>query len=325
MALTRRLWVPYRYPHGEFGLRTAGVLSSALIAAGPSPLVFRCPDSGQSIIDLMPGGTFTGRHMSNKKRNQIKTLGIVGFGAFGQLAARHLRPHFDVLAYDPSPDVAKAAQQLGVQLSSLHTVAQADVVLIAAPVSAFEPVVSQIASVCKDGALIVDVGSVKVAPAEVMQRLLPEHVDIVATHPLFGPQSAATGLAGLKIAVCPIRGRRYARLAAFLRKALGLTVIVTTPEDHDREAAIVQGLTHLIAKVLLRMGPLPTQMTTKSFDLLSEAISMVQHDAPEVFDAIENANPYAASVRRQFFDLAARLSVELNTEAKSSPVEATVE
>ena len=61
------------------------------------------------------------------------------------------------------------------------------------------------------------------------------------------------------------------------------------------------------------MGPLPTRMTTKSFDLLSEAISMVQHDAPEVFDAIETANPYAAGVRRRFFDLAAHLSVELET------------
>ena len=148
---------------------------------------------------------------------------------------------------------------------------------------------------------------------------LPNHVDIVATHPLFGPQSATTGIKGLKIAVCPLQGRRHARLAAFLRKALGLTVIMTTPEDHDQEAAVVQGLTHLIAKVLLRMGPLPTRMTTKSFDLLSEAISMVQHDAPEVFEAIEKANPYSETVRRRFFGLAASLSVELETAVRTPP------
>ena len=52
-------------------------------------------------------------------------------------------------------------------------------------------------------------------------------------------------------------------------------------------------------------------MTTKSFDLLTEAISMVQHDAPEVFDAIENANPYAPDVRRRFFRLASELSAKL--------------
>ena len=257
--------------------------------------------------------------MKNNSRNRKTSLGIVGFGAFGQLAARHLGGHFEITAYDPSQDVAKAAKQLGVRLSPLHSVSQADVIVLAAPVSSFEQAVSEIASACKPGALIVDVGSVKVISSDIMRRLLPRHVDIVATHPLFGPESAKKGLEGLKIAVCPIRGQRHARLAAFVRKALGLKVIITTPEDHDQEAAIVQGLTHLIAKVLLRMGPLPTRMTTKSFDLLSEAISMVQHDAPEVFEAIEKANPYAETVRRQFFDLAASLSVELEIGLRTSP------
>ncbi len=261
--------------------------------------------------------------MKNDSRNQATSLGIVGFGAFGQLAALHLGRHFEISAYDPSAGVAGIARQLGVRLSSLHAVSQADVILIASPVSSFEQVVRKIAIACRPGTLIVDVGSVKVVPSEIMRRLLPRQVDIVATHPLFGPQSARSGIEGLKIAICPIQGRRHARLAAFLRKAMGLTVIMTTPEDHDREAAVVQGLTHLIAKVLLRMGPLPTRMTTRSFDLLSEAISMVQHDAPEVFEAIEKANPYAGSVRRRFFDLAANLNAELESAFRKPPHDET--
>ncbi len=72
---------------------------------------------------------------------------------------------------------------------------------------------------------------------------------------------------------------------------------------------MVQGLTHLIAKVLVQMEPLPSRMTTRSFDLLLRAVEVVRYDAPEVFEAIERANPYAASVRRRFFDLAAALNV----------------
>jgi prephenate dehydrogenase len=72
----------------------------------------------------------------------------------------------------------------------------------------------------------------------------------------------------------------------------------------------VQGLTHLIAKVLVQMEPLPTRMTTRSFDLLMQAVGMVRHDAPEVFQAIERANPYSAEIRRRFFDLAATLDAE---------------
>ncbi len=230
------------------------------------------------------------------------SLGIIGFGVFGRLMATHLRPWFRLYAYDPlAPDMD------GVERADIATVARCAIVVLATPVGQFERVIRQMSPHLRPDALVLDVGSVKVLPAQVMLRTLPPHVDIIATHPLFGPQSAADGLAGLKIAVCPLRGASGPRVAAFLRKILGLTVIVTTPEAHDREAAMVQGVTHLIAKVLVQMEPLPSRMTTRSFDLLVQATAMVRHDAPEVFEAIERANPYAASVRRRFFDLAAGL------------------
>jgi prephenate dehydrogenase len=240
-----------------------------------------------------------------------KSIGIVGFGAFGMLIAQHIGCHFDVYAYDTSPHRTDQAAELGVTLSPLEAVAECDVVVLATPVSRCEEIMTLIAPLCRPGALVMDVGSVKVEPSDVMTRLLPKHVNIVATHPLFGPESARRGIKGLKIAICPIRGGGHRRLAAFLRSQLGLHVIETTPHEHDREAATVQGLTHLIAKVLLEMEPLPTHMTTRSFDLIKEAISMVQNDAPEVFDAIEKSNPYAAEVRQRFFRLAAELSLEL--------------
>lgn len=243
-----------------------------------------------------------------------KTVGIVGFGAFGKLVAQFLYGHFELVTHDPQSNHQDAAAKLGVTFASLEMVAQCDVIVIAAPVSCFETVLTSVAVVCRPGTLVIDVGSVKVQPSDAMEKLLPDHVEIVATHPLFGPQSACDGIRGLKIAVCPIRGQQHWPLAAFLRKHLGLHVIMTTPHDHDREAATVQGLTHLIAKVLQRMGPLPSRMTTRSFDLLIEAISLVQNDAPEVFDAIEKANPYSADVRRRFFNLARRLNVELEND-----------
>jgi prephenate dehydrogenase len=42
-----------------------------------------------------------------------------------------------------------------------------------------------------------------------------------------------------------------------------------------------------------------------------EAVNMVRHDAPEVFEAIERANPYSPGVRRRFFELASALNAEL--------------
>lgn len=238
-------------------------------------------------------------------------IGIIGFGAFGRLIADHLQPYFHLRAYDPALPPGSFAKMNTVVLTSLSNAARCPIVVLATPVGSLDETVAAINPHLQPGALVLDVGSVKAIPAEIMRRGLPEHVDIVATHPLFGPQSARGGIKGLKIAICPIRGGRVPRVAAFLRRVLGLDVIITTPEAHDREAAVVQGLTHLVAKVLVQMGPLPTRMTTRSFDLIMQAVEMVRDDAPEVFQAIERANPYSHEVRRRFFDLASALDAEL--------------
>lgn len=250
--------------------------------------------------------------MSNDSdTNSHPFVGIIGFGAFGRLVAQHLRQHFVLCAYDPALPPGGFPELHDVMLTGLPAAASCPVVVLATPVNRLEEAVEAISPHLRPGSLVLDVGSVKTIPAEIMRRGLPEQVEIVATHPLFGPQSARNGIKGLKIAVCAIRGRRGLRVAAFLRRALGLSVVMTTPEDHDHEAATVQGLTHLIAKVLVQMEPLPTRMTTRSFDLLMQAVSMVRHDAPEVFEAIERSNPYSQQVRRRFFDLASALDAEL--------------
>ena len=228
-------------------------------------------------------------------------LGLIGFGAFGRLTARHLSAWFDILAYDPA---AGDGQGLA-RLTTLEAAAACPVVVLAVPVGVLAETVAAIAPHLMPGALILDVGSVKVKPAQAMAELLPPGVRIVGTHPLFGPQSGKDGIAGLRIAICEVRGGKDARrVAAFCRRALGLKVFSVSPEDHDREAATVQGLTHLIARVLMAMEPLPTRMTTASFDRLMQAVDMVRHDSPAVFRAIERDNPFAAEVRERFFALA---------------------
>lgn len=248
------------------------------------------------------------------------SVGIIGFGAFGRLIAQHLAPHASLRVYDPFLP-AGAFDGHGAVRTSLHEAARCSVVILAVPVSGLAEVVDAIAPHLRPGTLVVDVGSVKTIPVEIMRKGLPPHVEILATHPLFGPQSARGGIHGLKIAVCPVRGRRRLRAAAFLRKVLGLEVILTTPEAHDREAAAVQGLTHLIAKVLVAMEPLPTRMTTRSFELLMQAVGMVRHDAPEVFRAIEQSNPYAADVRQRFFALASQLEANLSDSEAGGPAQ----
>ena len=241
----------------------------------------------------------------------VTSIGLVGFGAFGRLIAEHLYRYFPLIAFDPLVNAGEPRHGQ-VRLGSIAEVGACDLVILAVPVAELPSAIATLRPHLRPGSIVVDVGSVKVRPIEVMKAELPPDVEIVGTHPLFGPQSAKGGIKDRKIALCPVRGRSAPRIAAFLRHVLKLDVHVVSAEEHDRQAAIVQGLTHLVAKVLVRMEPLPTRLTTASFDYLMRATDMVRHDAASVFLAIERDNPFAAEVRAQFFSLAEAMRIELD-------------
>ncbi len=234
-------------------------------------------------------------------------IGIIGFGAFGRLVANHLFPYFNLCIRDTAQPFVLLDNGERYPCATLQEIANCQYIILAVPVSQIQRVSRDLYHLLKADTVIVDVGSVKLEPTETMLAELPAHVEIVGTHPLFGPQSAQNGLNGLKVAICPVRGNSHRRIAAFLKLAFQLQTIITTADAHDREAATVQGLTHLIAKVLVEMEPLPTKLTTVSYELLLEAIRMVKDDAPSVLDAIERANPYSIRVREEFFSKAAKI------------------
>lgn len=245
------------------------------------------------------------------ENRKLERLGLVGFGGFGRLAAEVLSEHVEVIVHDPAHARAVLPDGRELAMGTLSDVAACDVIVLAVPVARMAHLCASLASLLRSGAIVVDVGSVKTEPVAQMRAAFSEAVEIVGTHPLFGPQSFGRA-SGQKVAICAVRGRAHLRVAAFLRR-IGLRALLTTAEAHDREAAMVQGLTHLIAKVLVEMGPLPERMTTVSFDLLREAVEMVRHDPPTVLHAIEAANPYAAGIREQFFERAADLRAQFES------------
>jgi prephenate dehydrogenase len=237
----------------------------------------------------------------------MKTLGLIGFGQFGELAAAVLKDHFDVLVADTAGDAPGRAADLGVAFGSLEDAAAREIVVVAVPVPAMRQAFATIAPHLQPGALVIDVGSVKMLPVQWMTELLPEHVEIVATHPLFGPQSVARdGLPGLRFVVCPVRGDRHEKVAAFGR-SLGLAVTVTTPQEHDEEMAYVQALTHLIGRSLVNLGIPDERLATQSYQHLLELCGLIGADTFELFTAIQTQNPYASQVVNKFVEEAKSL------------------
>lgn len=228
-------------------------------------------------------------------------LGIIGFGQFGQFMARHLAPHFDVLVCD-SADHSSEAARIGVRWAAFDEVASSEIVVFAVPLNALESVVKAVAPRLKPGTLCLDVCSVKIEPVRIMLENLPEMVEIIGTHPLFGPQSGHEGIEAMRVAVCPVRGSRSETVSKFLSDVLKLRVFEKSPQDHDREMAHVQALTHFVARALDELHVEESELATVSYEELMRAARLVSEDSWELFRTIQQGNPYAEAKRRDFVE-----------------------
>jgi prephenate dehydrogenase len=227
-------------------------------------------------------------------------LAIVGAGAFGEFCIPHLRRFFRIRLCDPRRDLDEVSKAHDVDAVDLATAAKQDIVLLAVPLRHLRSVAKAIAPHLRPGSLVVDVCSVKVKPLAILEEELPPSVSIIGTHPLFGPQSGRNGIAGLRIAICPARGRKSRMVEQFLRRELNLDVMRVTAEEHDRQMAYVQGLTHLITRIVVTMDMPPLEHTTATFSHLNTMVGMVRHDSDELFRTIIADNPFTDNVMQSF-------------------------
>lgn len=247
------------------------------------------------------------------QESKIATVGIIGFGQFGQFMARHLAPHFDAAVCDRA-DRRAEAERIGVRWGDFETVASQKIVVFAVPLESFESVLRRAVPFLQTDALCFDVCSVKIAPLRLMEEILPETVEIVGTHPLFGPQSGREGIEGLRLAFCPRRTTRAAEIKRFLAEDLKLRVLEKSPEDHDREMAHVQALTHFVARALDELHVSDSELSTVSYEELMRAARLVSEDSWELFRTIQKGNPYADAKRRAFIEKLIELEARVNDE-----------
>lgn len=241
--------------------------------------------------------------MSKNLRTEI---GIIGFGQFGQFMSRHLTPFFDVFVCDSS-DRKREANEIGVRWCAFEEVAGKEIVNFAVPLKSFEEVLKNASKFLRSDALCLDVCSVKIKPIAMMLELLPSTVEIIGTHPLFGPQSGRESIEGLRIAFCPVRTTKANEVKNFLTDKLKLSVLEKTPDEHDREMAHVQALTHFVARALFELHVEDSDLATVSYEELMKAAALVNEDSWELFQTIQQGNPFAEEKRKTFVEKLAEI------------------
>jgi prephenate dehydrogenase len=242
----------------------------------------------------------------------MKTLGVIGIGAFGEFMLPHLAPHFQTIKiYDQMRDLTSLVLPPHVQIGSLQDVCSCEILILCVPIQSIKTVAENISPLLRSGQLVMDLCSVKIVPTKILDQVLPDFVEIVSLHPLFGPQSGRNGISGMNITLCDIRSSRAACIRKFLCETLSLNVLEKTPDEHDREMAYVQGLTHLVAKIFTFMDIPNIEQKTKTYALLDEMVEMIRYDSEELFLAIQRENPYVESTKHSFFDAVKRLEEKL--------------
>ena len=242
----------------------------------------------------------------NMKRNKLKIV-IIGYGRFGKLFYKMLLPYGDVFVIEKKKIKRKSVTQI-----NCKDIGMADWVIPAVPISELEKVLKKIGPSLSSGTLVMDVCSVKANPIKWLKKYLSKNIEILGTHPMFGPDSAKTGLQGLQIILCPIRisSKNLNKIKTIFKK-LKLKIIEATPENHDKQAAISLSLVHFIGRGLNSIKIKKQEISSLGFERLLTVNETVTNDTWQLFYDMHKYNPYAEGERKKYIKALKKLENKL--------------
>lgn len=197
----------------------------------------------------------------------FKKITIFGVGLIGGSFALALKKNAavqQVVGVGRSASSLARAKELGIIdlacTSIEEAVANADLILIAAPVAQSETILASIEPHLHAGTLVTDAGSTKSDVVEAARKALGSKIgQFIPGHPIAGreqngPDAAIVDLyVGKKVVLAPLPENRpedVERVADAWRQCEAI-IHILTPQEHDRVFAAVSHLPHLLAYALV--------------------------------------------------------------------------
>lgn len=137
---------------------------------------------------------------------------------------------------------------LGVGADAEVVASRNELVVVAVPIAVTLDVIREVAPHVKPGACLLDVTSLKRSPLEAMLESAPEGVNVVGTHPMFGPHGS--DMDRQKVVLCRGRGDQAFLDVKRLFESFGAETIEAAAEEHDAQMALIQVLVHEKTMVL---------------------------------------------------------------------------
>ncbi len=235
-------------------------------------------------------------------------IALVGLGLIGSSLARVVKRE-NLAAHVAGCARTAATREKALELGFVDSVHPdpasaaegADLVVLCTPIGVYAEVTAAMAPALAEGAIVTDVGSVKVAVIRDVGPLLPEGVHLVPGHPVAGTEHSGpeAGFAELfeerYCILTPPPGtdqKAVERVAELWRRA-GSMVELMDAHHHDRVLAITSHLPHLIAYTIVATA--------------SDLEEQLRREAKDEADVVETAEVirYSAGGFRDFTRIAA--------------------
>jgi len=196
----------------------------------------------------------------------FERVAFIGIGLIGSSLARVLRRDRladEIVACARNEATRATALELGladrVTADAAEAVRDADLVILATPLSAYAAIGAAIAPALRAGAIVTDVGSVKQAVIRDLAPSLPANVHFIPGHPVAGTEHSgpASGFAELFrdrwCILTPLPDTDVGALAQLtaLWEQAGMRVVTMDPEHHDKVLAMTSHLPHVIAYTIV--------------------------------------------------------------------------
>ena len=142
-----------------------------------------------------------------------------------------------------------------------EVVSNADIIFLCSPIEVIIETIKKLSKLpLPDGLIISDIGSTKSIITQEAKNLLPDHVNFIPGHPMAGSEKSGPSAADpylFQNAVYVLYKMEktvdslFNLFASFVKEHLGCRIAIIAPKEHDRIAATVSHVPHLLAVALM--------------------------------------------------------------------------
>ncbi len=241
---------------------------------------------------------------------RLRTIGIIGgTGQMGQWFQRFFAPAgYEVLISGRRTP-----------LTYEQCIAQSDAVIINVPIKNTVDTINQVGPWFRPRQLIADNTSIKTQPVAAMLEAVPEGVEVLGMHTVFGP--AVTSLHGQHVVFTRTEASGdLSREFENIFYKYGAKITYTDPENHDRQMAFHQNLEHftklVLAQVLHNQFKDPFEMDSYSSpNSRTSLVTMgrILNADPDLYSEIQAYNLQGPAMIRAYLEAAQQLGQALMT------------